>query len=133
MRVGLRLVSILALSVLPFGCATTTSAGDDQVGDDDAPLVDAAPGFIDAAEAHFIDAAPGSPDAALQSVPDASLPGSPDAGSGPFCTDDNQCNTSAHECCWKFIPPDFTTGWCTYGNVVPFFGCQPASAPDAGP
>jgi len=125
----------LALSfALPLaGCATTFHERDDSGAgdDDDEPFVDAAAGFVDARPNP-----PGTPDAALPPPPppDAAPPPPPpppDASvpNGPFCTADNQCNQAAHECCWLFLG---SQGGCTYGDVLPLFGCVPADPPDAG-
>jgi hypothetical protein len=125
----------LLAAIAPLGCATTQRADD---GADAAGIpngADAAIGFIDAAMPHVADAAPVHPaDAAIQpGPPDASPPGTPDAGLvNGVCSADNQC-TVTHECCWKWLPPNFNTGTCTYGDVLPLFGCTPGDPPDAGP
>ncbi len=127
---------LLALSA----CATTAGDSSGDLGDDDdAPgTIDAAPRAVDASEVNPPDSAPpGTIDAAPPAIDAAPLPidaapPAPDANTGPFCTADNQC-TGVHECCWKFIPPDFISGTCTYGNVIPLLGCVPADPPDAGP
>jgi hypothetical protein len=135
-----RLLLCLFGAALLLGCASTTPLADDDFGDDDAPArPDGAPGFIDAAPPVFVDASPpadahpGAPDAHPPGPADAAPQGTPDAApSGPFCTQNSQCSSAAHECCWLWLPPDFTSGTCTYGDVLPIFGCVPGDPPDAG-
>jgi hypothetical protein len=116
-------VRTLGICLLLPALACATAGGPDDPhdrGDDDSTRADA--GFVDAAEpAHGFDAGP------ADARPSAPIDAAP---SGQICSDDSQCNLAAHECCWKFL---VVSGVCTYGNVVPLFGCVPADPPaDAG-